>query len=309
MDRIRCNQKLVLMIFVFVLMILQLSANAALAEKNSSNAVENKTSLDGNKENRFALMIGNGDYDFSPLKNPANDTKAMAGILHKLGFSVIEKYNLSQKEIKRAIDHFGKQLKDGGVGLFYYAGHGIQVQGQNYMIPVGANIVSEGDVEYEAVRVGRVLAKMADARNRLNIVILDACRDNPFQRSFRTAQRGLAYMHAPGGTLIAYATAPGFTASDGPGENSIYSGALIETLMIPGLKVEDVFKRVRSIVKNQTNDMQIPWESTSLLGDFYLHPKEEKDKPLEMAGGQVMVEYEEVKDSETGSLQIDSDPE
>ena len=159
-------------------------------------------------ERRTALVIGNSDYELiSPLRNPVNDARAMARVLGDLGFDVIAKENLDQKEMKRAIRDFGRKLGQGGVGLFYYAGHGVEVDGVNYLVPLEAPIKFEDDVEIEAVDVNMVLRKMASAANRLNIAILDACRNNPYARSFRSTARGLAQIDAPSGTLIAYAGA------------------------------------------------------------------------------------------------------
>jgi formylglycine-generating enzyme required for sulfatase activity len=223
-------------------------------------------------EQRIALVIGNGAYESIPLRNPPNDAKAMGAALRQLGFDVIEKENLVQKDMKKEIQSFGQKLLKGGIGLFYYAGHGMQVNGRNYLIPIGAQIEHEKQVEYEAVDVGMVLAEMDNARNRLNIVILDACRDNPFARSFRSSAQGLASMNAPSGTLVAYATAPGSVANDGPGENGIYTGELVKVMEAQGMKVEDVFKQVRSAVRETTQGRQVPWESSSLEGDFYFKP-------------------------------------
>jgi formylglycine-generating enzyme required for sulfatase activity len=220
-------------------------------------------------EPRLALVIGNGAYESAPLRNPVNDARAIANELIGLGFTVTEKENLDQKEMKREIQAFGQKLIKGGVGLFYYAGHGMQVNGRNYLIPVGARIEHEKHVEYEGVDAGSVLSEMEFARNRLNIVILDACRDNPFARSFRSGIQGLASLNAPTGTLIGYATAPGSVANDGPGENGTYTAELIKAIQKPGLRIEDVFKQVRSAVRESTQGKQIPWESSSLEGDFY----------------------------------------
>jgi hypothetical protein len=218
---------------------------------------------------KVALIVGNAAYAFSPLKNPANDATDIAAALRRLGFAVTLKTNASLREMESAIARFGEQLKKGGVGLFYYAGHGVQVNGINYLIPIGANIVKESDVKYEAMDVGKILDEMSNAANSLNIVILDACRDNPFARSYRSASRGLAKMDAPTGTLIAYATAPGSTAIDGDGRNGLYTKHLLGNLAAPGLKIEDVLKRVRVGVMEETKKFQVPWESSSLTGDFY----------------------------------------
>ena len=222
-------------------------------------------------EQRVALVVGNGKYDSAPLRNAVNDARAMGNALKGLGFDVVERENIDQKEMKKEIQAFGQRLLKGGVGLFYYAGHGMQVNGRNYLIPVGAAIENEKQVEYEAVDAGAVLAEMDFARNRMNIVILDACRDNPFSRSFRSAAQGLASMNAPTGTVIAYATAPGSVANDGPGDNGVYTGELIKSIQLPGLKIEDVFKQVRSGVRELTQGKQTPWEASSLEGDFYFN--------------------------------------
>ena len=178
--------------------------------------------------------------------------------------------------MKRAIDKFGRTIRDGGVGLFYFSGHGMQVDGRNYLIPVDAEVDAEADVEYEAVEAGRVLAKMETAQNEMNIVILDACRNNPFARSFRNTSNGLATLNAPTGTFIAYATSPGSVASDGKGDNGLYTGELIKHMKTKGLKVEEVFKRVRNDVKIKSNNKQVPWDVSSLTGDFYFIPSEKK---------------------------------
>lgn len=222
-------------------------------------------------ERRLALVIGNGAYKNSPLKNPPNDAYDIAITLKKLGFEVIHEKNASHRVMEKAIRDFGKRLRKGGVGLFYFAGHGIQVNGRNYLVPVDAKIESESDVKFESVDAGRVLGKMEDAGNDLNIVILDACRDNPFARSFRTSSQGLARMDAPKGSLIAYATAPGSVAADGAGRNGIYTKYLLKHMVSPRLKIEDVLKKVRNDVMNETNDKQVPWESSSLRGDLYFN--------------------------------------
>lgn len=221
------------------------------------------------RESRVALVIGNKSYEHSPLTNPVNDAKAMADALRDKGFDVLYGADLSQNDMKRIIDNFGEKIRNGGVGLFYYSGHGIQIKGRNYLIPVSARITSEDDVEYESVDVGRVLAKMDAAHNRLNIVVLDACRNNPFARSFRSMNQGLASIDAPSGTLIAYATSPGSVASDGAGANGLYTQQLLNYMRTPGLSIEQVFKQVRIAVMDQSKGKQTPWESSSLVGEFY----------------------------------------
>jgi hypothetical protein len=232
---------------------------------------------------RQALVIGNGAYQTAPLNNPLNDAEDMATTLKNLGFEVILRKNADQRTMEDAIRYFGRQLRDGGVGLFYFAGHGVQVEGRNYLMPIDARIESESDVKYEAVDAGRVLGKMEDAENQLNIIILDACRNNPYARAFRTDQNGLARMDAPTGSLIAYATAPGEVAADGPERNGIFTKHLIQHMKTPNLAVEQVLKRVRIAVSRQTNGRQIPWESSSLMGDFYFNPQK-TSKALQSSG-------------------------
>jgi len=223
------------------------------------------------EEPRLALVIGNAAYDSAPLRNPVQDVRAMSTALQGMGFTVTALENASLGEMKRAIDDFGDALRTGnnGVGLFYFSGHGMQVKGRNFLIPIGARLKGERDVEYESVDVGRILGKMEDAGNRMNLVILDACRDNPFARSMRSTSSGLASVDAASGTFVAYATAPGRTADDGPGSNGLYTEQLVRHMQTPGLKVEDVFKRVRIEVEKRSDGKQVPWESSSLKGDFY----------------------------------------
>lgn len=217
---------------------------------------------------RVALVIGNAAYPGAgALKNPANDARDMAAKLKVLGFDVILRTNVKQKDMLRALTEFGDRVKDGSEALFFYAGHGMQVRGRNFLIPVDAEIRSESSVSSEAVDVDQLLDKLAPAR--LSLVILDACRNNPFERRFRGGGQGLAQINAPTGTLIAYATAPGKVAADGDGRNGLYTAELLAAMDVPGSKIEDVFKRVRANVVKKSDEAQIPWESSSLTGDFY----------------------------------------
>ncbi len=224
-------------------------------------------------ERRIALVIGNGAYKSAPLKNPVNDAQDMATALRDLGFEVIHKENADRRTMGDTIFTFSNSLKKGGVGLFYYAGHGVQVNGRNYLIPIGASIRAEREIKYEAVDAGLILDGMFDAGNGLNIVLLDACRDNPFARSFRTSSRGLARMDAPTGTFIAYATAPGSIAADGIGRNGIFTEHFLKNMGEPGLKIEEVMMNVRNAVIKETNEKQVPWQASSLTGNFYFVPK------------------------------------
>jgi Caspase domain len=226
-----------------------------------------------NKERRLALVIGNSDYAFAPLRNSLNDARDFAAALKDSGFDVTILENAKLRDTRNALRDFGDRLKaQGGVGLFYYAGHGMQVKGRNYLIPVAAQIEREDEVEFESLDANQVLEKLDSAGNRFNIVILDACRNNPFARAFRSSTQGLAQMDAPSGAVVAFATSPGSVASDGAGRNGLYTQYLIENVQRPGLKIEEVFKQVRASVRRDSNGMQTPWESTSLEGDFYFHP-------------------------------------
>jgi formylglycine-generating enzyme required for sulfatase activity len=226
---------------------------------------------DGASQRRVALVIGNANYQSSPLRNPVNDAEDTASALRSLGFQVTLGTDMTRKEMRRVIRTFGESLKQGGVGLFYYSGHGMQVGGTNYLIPIGADISMEDEVQDEAVDAGSVLRKMDSAKNSMNMVFLDACRDNPFARSFRSSFKGLAQMDAPSGSLIVYATAPGSVAADGEGRNGTFTKNLLAHLSAPGMELSQMMKIVRSNVRKETDGKQVPWESSSLEGNFYFN--------------------------------------
>jgi uncharacterized caspase-like protein len=239
---------------------LLLSASAAHAAATAAPAAAS--------EPRLALVIGNGGYHHvPPLTNPPNDARLTADTLRSLGFRLIGDaalVNADRAAMEHAIRDFGKRLRGGAVGLFYYAGHGVQIEGENYLVPVGADVEDAADVKYELVNVGYVLDEMKNAGNRLNIVILDACRNNPFGgRGLRALSRGLAQMQAPEGTIISYATQPGNTASDGDGKNSPFTKALTAAMMKPGIGVFDTFNTVGLTVKAATGGQQQPWLASS----------------------------------------------
>jgi tetratricopeptide (TPR) repeat protein len=219
-------------------------------------------------EPRHALVVGNAGYATAPLLNATNDASAVAKVLEKAGFTVDLRLNATQKQLQDAVTAFGDRLKGGGAGLFYFAGHGVQIKGRNFLMPVGSDIKREDEVPYKAVDVQQVLDKMETARNRINVVILDACRDNPFARSSRSGGGGLTQVDAPIGSVVAFATAPGSVASDGKGSNGLYTQHLLANIERPGMPIEEVFKRVRLGVRLDSNGSQVPWESTSLEGDF-----------------------------------------
>jgi uncharacterized caspase-like protein len=221
-------------------------------------------------EPRLALLIGNATYKSSPLANPVNDVRLMESALKESGFTVIKAENASIREMRRLVRDFGDKLKaSGGVGLFYFAGHGVQVRGENYLVSTDSDIRNEDEVADDAVNASVVLEKMQSAGNRMNLIILDACRNNPFAVKSRSASSGLANMSAPSGSLVAYSTAPGSVASDGNGKNGLYTEHLAKTIRQPGLPVEEVFKRVRAAVRKDSSNQQTPWENTALEGQFY----------------------------------------
>ncbi|MEP6548513.1 MAG: caspase family protein [Gammaproteobacteria bacterium] len=255
---------------VLHLLVVAFGILAAITQAAPLGAIAAQPSSQGR---RIALIVGNGHYAASPLTNPVHDAELIAKTLTSLGFEVQLATDSTQAQMKRAIQAFGATLDKAGsnsVGLFFYAGHGLQLNGRNYLIPVGANIDRDADVEIEAVSADWVLEQMRYARNRLNFVILDACRNNPFARSFRSADHGLAAMDAPAGVLIAYSTAPGEVAADGNGTNSPYSEALAHAMTAGGEPAELMFKKARAEVRRATSNRQTPWESSSLTGeDFY----------------------------------------
>ena len=222
-------------------------------------------------ETRIALVIGNGNYSFSPLANPPEDARIMTDALNQTGFEIIQLKNASQKKMKQAVREFSARLKASQqtVALFYYAGHGVQFEGRNYLIPTDADIRSQQDVEFESIDAQWVLDTIKESHSGLSVIVLDACRNNPFATSTRSATRGLVRMDAPRGSILAYSTSPGKEALDGEGSNSPYSHALANAIIQPGLKIEDVFKQVRRDVLASTANTQVPWESSSLTDDFY----------------------------------------
>lgn len=259
--------------WVFLVWLWLQAASAPAAEP-----VRNANVAPAGSASRIALVIGNAAYPgVAALKNPANDARDIAARLGVLGFEVILRTDVRQKEMLRALTEFGESLQAGTEALFFYAGHGMQVRGKNYLIPVDAEIRSESSVSSEAVDVDQLLDKLSPAR--LSMVILDACRNNPFERRFRGGGRGLAQINAPTGTLIAYATAPGKVAADGEGRNGLYTSELLAAMDVPGIKIEDVFKRVRANVVRKSGEAQTPWESSSLTGDFFFRPGESGTAP------------------------------
>lgn len=236
------------------------------------------------REHRVALVIGNGSYKSAPLLNPVNDARAMSEALRSVGFQVTLLEDATLREMAIAAREFGDALEKGDVALFFYAGHGMQIKGRNYLIPIGTDIQREDEVAFNAFDAGRMLEKMETARTRVNIVILDACRNNPFSRSFRSSSLGLAQMDAPVGSYLSFATAPSKLASDGKDGNGLYTQHLLSAMRTPGLTIEEVFKRVRIGVMIDSKGQQIPWDNSSLTGDFYFIPPHSAATPTVLAG-------------------------
>lgn len=220
-------------------------------------------------ERRVALVIGNADYTaVGRLRNPVNDARDMGAALQNLGFEVILVTDASLGEMEGAVEQFYAAIRQGGVGLFYYAGHGIQAEGENFLVPVTADLQVYGDLYDETFALNKVLSRMDAAGNDINIIILDACRNNPFEVSGRSFQRGLADVRAAFGLYIAYATAPNSVAADGEGRNGTFTAALLRHIQTPGLSLNQLFDQVRADVSYQTGRRQIPFSTTSLVGPF-----------------------------------------
>lgn len=232
----------------------------------------------GQSSERIALVVGNSAYPKAPLLNPRNDAQAMAALLRQAGFTVDQQMDTSQTQLSEAAARFGKAIKDPKVkfGLFYYAGHGLQQDWRNYLVPVTADIRTAEDVKKKTVDVSELLTYMEQAKGRSFLVILDACRDDPFAGSYKTTAKGLSQFDAPVGSLLAFATSPGSVAEDGEGSNGLYTSNLLREFAVRGARLEDAFKRVRLNVRLASKGRQVPWESTSLEEDVYLFPSERK---------------------------------
>ena len=232
------------------------------------------------KAPKLALVVGNGKYKDAPeLKNPGNDARGVGAALQGAGFAVTMKLDTGREELLAAIrDYVHAMEQKKAVGLFYFAGHGVQLEWRNYMLPIDAVIDKLEDVGKQSVDVARLIEGLSKAANPMNVIILDACREDPFGSAKKPAQKGLSQMDAPTQTLLAYATSPGNVASDGDGANGLYTENLLREMKVPEAKIEDVFKRVRLGVRRKSNGAQIPWESTSLEEDFWFIPPKELKK-------------------------------
>ncbi len=226
----------------------------------------------GNDAKRDALIIGNANYRDSPLTNPINDASDIGKVLTGLGFNTQLLLNANLNQITEAIKKHGEHVKKHkSIGLFYYAGHGVQLGWRNYLVPIGANIDTVNDIPAQCYELNTFLGILNSASNPMNIIMLDACRDNPFGKRLPVEQKGLSQFDAPNGSLLAYATAPGNVASDGSGKNGLYTECFLKEVTVPEAKIEDVMKRVRLNVRLKSKGRQVPWESTSLEEDFYFN--------------------------------------
>ncbi len=260
--------------------LLALGAPAARAATHAERQVASNPN-----ERQVALVIGNASYRIGALKNPVNDAQAVAGALRGLGFEVALRENTSLRDMIEAFRQFSLDARAARVRVIFYAGHGVQVRGRNYLLPVDTEIRTEDELPAKSADVNELLERLGGLPHGINIVILDACRNNPFsgvevlgpdgrRLKFRGATPpGLARVEAPLGTMVAFSTAPGGVALDNPGEkNSLYTRHLLENIRSPGLPVELLFKQVRLSVAKETGRVQVPWESSSLTGDFCFRP-------------------------------------
>ena len=225
---------------------------------------------------QYALVIGNASYTQRPLANPRNDAQLMANTLKRLGFKVTQGHDLDRKGLFASVNAFTESLPEGAVAMVYYAGHGMQINGANYLLPTDLTLTSEQGSAQRAFPLKALMDKLGSARSAVNIVVLDACRDNPFQPPARYrsyAQLGLARVSSPQGMVIAYSTAPGQQAADGAGQaNSLYTETLAAEMQKPGLSIERILKKVTEHIRKKTFDDQQPWFETSLVDDYYFVP-------------------------------------
>lgn len=221
--------------------------------------------------NKFALIIGNSNYPSRALKNPVNDARLISEKLESLDFKVTEKEDMTLSEMRETIRVFMSQISDNDVVFFFYAGHGTQLGSVNFLIPIDADPKSEDEIPDESLDINFLFRKLA-LKKTINLVILDACRNNPFRSFSRgAADEGLAYLNAPDNTFVAFSTAPGKTASDGTGDNSPFTKSLASVIQSKGKTVDQIFNEVRGNVQSSTGGMQMPWQMSSLMGDFCLN--------------------------------------
>jgi hypothetical protein len=252
---------------------------------------------------RQALVIGNGDYRAAPLVNPANDARAVDGLLQQAGFTVTSRIDSRRTDMLTAIEDFGRRVRhaDTQLAVFYYAGHGAQLDWRNYLLPVDVHAETPAQIRQQCVDLGFLLDRISAVQGRTFVIILDACRNDPFGGGYRVEQKGLSQFDAPAGCLLAYSTAPGKVASDGEGNNSLYTENLIRELSVRSVRVEDALKRVRLHVRLASGGEQTPWETTSLESDVYLFAdgaRKLSDADIEKAFEQELEEWKRIKDSD-----------
>ena len=275
------------LILRILLMVGLLQVVAAAQPKEQGRGQGTKRLAEAQAEARVALVIGNSAYAETPLRNPVNDANDVAAALQALGFTVLKATDANLKQMEKLIHEFGEKLAGSSVALFFFAGHGVQVEGENYLIPIDAVINKQAEVKYAAVNAGLVLAQLGEDPQRASIVILDACRNNPF-RSFRSLNGGLAALDAPAGSLIAYATSPGKVASDGSEHNGLFTGELLKQLRVPGLSLADVLMQTGNSVRTKSKGQQVPWQLSSLGKHVYLNGKPTAGGPAELTPEQAL---------------------
>lgn len=230
---------------------------------------------------RIALLIGNAIYPGSSLKNPVNDAKAVQERLTELGFETLIRTDATNKDMEDGLNDFSSLLSSFEVSLFFFAGHGMQIKGENYLTAVNTNFDNEIEAKYSSLPLNKVIEVMENGTKQMDIIMLDACRNNPFGRKWRGLDsRGLAPVYAPKGMIIGYATSPGQIAFDGEGENGAYTNAFLQHVSTPDITIEDLFKRVRNTLSSSTRGSQISWEHTSLMGDFCFNSSSVTDELL-----------------------------
>ena len=275
-----------LFFYLLIPSLLLASSNRALQHKN----------IQTKNEQRVALVIGNNKYDnerLLSLKNPVNDARAMKKVLKKLGFKIYYGENLTFRQMDKKLNIFSKQLKYGGVGLFFFAGHGLELDGHNYLMGKDSNIQEPDDISYESLELDKVMDKMRRSKNRLNIVLLDACRNDPFSRS---SGGGLAKVEKAEGMFIAYATGPGKVASDGDrGKNGIFTQEILRYIETPGVPIGRLFKKIKRGVYNKTNQKQRPWTHDDIIGSDFFFVLPDKNTKTQYKINQPKVEIKNTK--------------
>jgi Caspase domain len=248
------------------------ATGAAFAEAPNAKVGSAAQSSPQGGEQRVALVIGNSNYQSAPkLANPGNDAQSMAQLLNSAGFEVTEAVDLTRNDMVKAVQDFSAKITARGpktVAMIYYAGHGVQLAGENYLLPVDAKISTPADLDGNSLRLVDVMGTLESIPSRMRIVVLDACRNNPFP-GVNDAGRGLAIVDAPNGSIVGYSTAPGTEAQDGDSNHSPYTSAFLRRAREPNLPIEQLFKRVRLDVNDATEGRQTPWESSSLTSEFY----------------------------------------